>query len=174
MSQLIRYLTLHVNSYFTTIGPKLAAIINNPNDNYINSFLNESETNLSVFDPVTHIELHDLLMNLDVNKSSNIDKINSRLFKCCLLSTVPQVLHLFNVTLSTCLIPDDWKIASITLVFKSGHRKYVSNYRPISLLPVVGKLLEKLIHNRIYEFLHETEFFCDNQCGFRPGRGTND
>lgn len=164
----------YVNNYFTEIGPKLAAKVTNPNSDYIDSLATGSDIRIDFFEPITEVELTDFIKKIDVCKGSNILYINATLFRCCLLCTIPQVLYLFNLVLSTCLIPDDWKIANITPIFKSGNKKLISNYRPISLLPVIGKLFEKLLHNRIYDFLSETSLFNDNQCGFRPGRGVND
>lgn len=63
---------------------------------------------------------------------------------------------------------------SCTLLFKAGDKKAVNNYRPISLLPAIVKILEKLIHKQLYCFLDETHFFTDRQYGFRPKLSTTD
>lgn len=165
-----------VNDYFTTIGQKLAEEIVLDNTDYIRSFTEQHDIpNIKKsFDPITRIELHDVIKNIDVKKSSNIHNIDSKLLKCCLLATQTHVLFLFNLMLITCKIPDEWKQACVTPIFKSGDRHKVCNYRPISVLPLMGKIFEKLLHTRIYDFLLETNFFSDNQGGFRPGMGVND
>lgn len=164
------------NQYFTSVGKKLAECITLDNTDYIKSFLKEDNDQdiLLNFLPITRIELHDVIMNIDISKSSNIKNINSRLFKCCLLATIPQVLFLFNLTLATCKFPDEWKVASVTPIFKSGDRHKISNYRPISILPLIGKIFEKLLHSRIYDHLLDNDFLSPNQGGFRPGMGIND
>lgn len=166
----------YVNQYFTSIGKKLADCITLDNTDYINNVLiaDEGIEMISKFLPITRVELHDVIMNIDISKSSNIKNINSRLFKYCLLATLPHVLFLFNLILATCNIPDDWKAASVTPIFKSGDRHKISNYRPISILPLIGKIFEKLLHNRIYDHLCINNFLSPNQGGFRPGMGIND
>lgn len=59
-------------------------------------------------------------------------------------------------------------------LFKTGSKKLVSNYRPISLLPLISKLIEKIIHRRVYHYLNINNILTPSQCGFRPGLGTND
>lgn len=73
--------------------------------------------------------------------------------------------------LTSCNIPADWKIASVSPIFKPGDCKKISNYRLTSILPLISKIIEKLLHTRIYAFL---VFFGNNQTGFRPRMGVND
>lgn len=112
-----------VNEYFTTIGQKLAEEITFDNSDYIDSFKTCDVPNiLRSFDPIMRTELHDVIKNIDVNKGSNIQNIDSKLFKCCLLATQNQVYYIFNLILNTCMIPDEWKWACVTPIFKSGDR----------------------------------------------------
>lgn len=83
-------------------------------------------------------------------------------------------MNLFNLILDTGTFPDLWKVACIVPLHKGGCKKVVNNYRPISLLPIMGKLLEKALHRRIYRYLEKIDFFADEQCGFRPNLGTED
>lgn len=69
---------------------------------------------------------------------------------------------------------DKWKVATITPLFKAGNKKSVSNYQPISLLPVISKIMEKLIYPQLYSHLRDTKFFAEEQNGFRPNRDTTD
>ena len=66
------------------------------------------------------------------------------------------------------LFPDIWKKSNIVSVCKRGDKKIIYNYRPISLLPICGKILEKVLLNSIYEFLEENNLLCEHQSGFRP------
>ena len=65
-----------------------------------------------------------------------------------------------------------WKIPNITPIFKKGNKQLVENYRPISLLPICGKVLEKLIFNQMYAYLQSNSLITNNQSGFRPGDST--
>ena len=62
-----------------------------------------------------------------------------------------------------------WKLANVTPIFKKENKQLVKNYRPISLLPICGKILEKLIFNSLYFYLSSNNLITANQSGFRPG-----
>lgn len=134
----------YANGYFTSLGPNLAGCIKLDNTSYVNSFWSKASSVMKPkFELVTRIELHDLITKIHTSKSSNIKHINSKLFKCCLLFTITHLLYLFNLTITTCKIPDDRKIASVTPIFKPRNKHRISNYRLISLLRLIGKLFEK-------------------------------
>ena len=62
-----------------------------------------------------------------------------------------------------------WKHANVTPIFKKGDKQLIKNYRPISLLPICGKILEKVIFNNLYSYLHTNNLITKNQSGFCPG-----
>ena len=73
---------------------------------------------------------------------------------------------LFNTSIETSQFPDSWKVARITPIFKDGDRTEKSNYRPISVLPVISKLFEKLAFNQLYQYMKENGLFTCEQSGF--------
>ena len=79
---------------------------------------------------------------------------------------------LFNLSFSSGIFPDKLKIAKILPVFKKGSKLECSNYRPISLLSNLDKVIEKLMRKRLMEFLNEQKIFYCKQCGFRKGFST--
>ena len=79
---------------------------------------------------------------------------------------------LFNFSLSTGKVPSLWKQVNVTPVFKKNDPSDVSNYRPISLFNTIGKVLEKIIHKYIYNFLKEHQVITTLQSGFIPGDST--
>lgn len=85
-----------------------------------------------------------------------------------------EINETFSLVLTTGKFPDKWKIACVIPLHKGGNKTAVHNYRPISLLPLVGKLMEKIMHRRIYKFLDTNNFFAKEECGFRPKIGTED
>ena len=74
--------------------------------------------------------------------------------------------------LYTSIYPDMWKLANVTPIFKKGDKQLIKNYRPISFLPICGKILEKLIFNQLYSYLNTNNLITKNQSGFRPGNST--
>ena len=76
------------------------------------------------------------------------------------------------MSLSRAIFPDEWKIAKVVPLYKGGNREDVSNYRPVSLLPLPGKLLEKIVHKRISQFWDDNNFLTKEQGGFRKGFST--
>ena len=81
--------------------------------------------------------------------------------------------HIFNLSFSTGQHPDILKISKTIPIYKKGSRLSVSNYRPISLLSNLNKILEKLVHNRVYKFLEDFQCIYSLQFGFRKKHSTN-
>ena len=81
--------------------------------------------------------------------------------------------HIFNLSISTGICPDFLKIAKVNPVFKKDNPHEITNYRPISILPSISKILEKIIYNRLYKFLDTFHFLNLNQYGFRKGHSTD-
>ena len=71
------------------------------------------------------------------------------------------------------IVPDDLKIAKIVPIFKSDDKRTVSNYRPISILPVFSKILERLIYNRLLDFINKFDILSNGQYGFRKNISTS-
>ena len=115
-------------------------------------------------------EILSLLLNLDVTKSSGPDGISSRILKECARELAPSLTYLFNISLSTGELPDDWKKANVVPVHKSGERILAENYRPVSLTSVVVKTLERVVHKHIMNFLIDQQLLSENQHGFRRYR----
>ena len=73
---------------------------------------------------------------------------------------------MFNISIETSRFPDSWKVARVTPIFKDGDRADKSNYRPISVLPVISRLFEKLVTNQLYQYMNDNGHFSCGQSGF--------
>jgi hypothetical protein len=109
-----------------------------------------------------------VLNNLNPNKASGPDKIHIRLLKECACSITPSLTYLFNKSLHTGDLPTEWKLSNIIPLHKKGDKNYVENYRPISLMCVVGKVLKRCIYNRLVD--HVWKLISDCQHGFVRGK----
>ena len=91
----------------------------------------------------TEEEVYDMLRTLDVSKSNGHDDISARMLKETALSMTSIVTQLFNISIKLGELPDEWKVARVSPIPKSGKSSDPTNYRPISLLSILSKLLEK-------------------------------
>ena len=98
------------------------------------------------------------------------DGISPKLLKNCALALYQPLHHLFSSSLLQNYLPSEWRTHLIKPIFKSGNRNSVRNYRPISLLSVVSKVLESLVYNGIVDFV--TNSISVHQFGFLRGRST--
>ena len=112
------------------------------------------------------------IRNLNPNKAHGCDDISIRMLKICNDSIVLPLRHIFTKCLEFQTFPTLWKRANILPIHKKQSRQLIKNYRPISLLPVCGKIFEKLIFDYIYEHLCNSSLITPNQSGFRPGDST--
>ena len=119
-------------------------------------------------------EILGLCKNINTNYTSAVDYLSSRILKDAFLVLVDKLVICFNLSFSIGNCPDAWKLAKITTRHKGGQKNQINNYRPISLLPLPGKLKEKIFHNRISSYLEENKLLNPEQNGFRPNHSTKD
>ena len=116
--------------------------------------------------------MHKRYVALNFSKSFGDDGISNYFLKLALPFIEDSLVYLFNTSFETSLFPDPWKIARVSPIFKDGDKTEKSNYRPISVLPVVSRLFEKLVFNQLYQYLNDNCFINSNQSGFRELHST--
>lgn len=160
MTEFLNDCFVSIGKSFVSIGKSLAEKCNFNNSDYLEQYRMPKTANvLNEWEVVTEIEVEVLIENMGVSKNSNIDKISAFLLKECLLCSLSEVTYLFNCVLLSGTYPDNWKLATVIPLYKGGDRLGTSNYRPISLLSALGKLMEKLIHRRVFRYLDSFKFF---------------
>lgn len=117
--------------------------------------------------PVTLSEVHSLIQALDVKKSAGIDDISVATIMYCGDSIVPALTEIFNDCLKTGCYPQGMKTARVTPIHKTGAKDSVNIYRPISVLPVLNNIFERIIYNRLLDFLERHKVLYCYQYGFR-------
>ena len=111
---------------------------------------------------------------MNVKKSSGIDNISTGVLKDFLIGRKDEFLHILNLSISGGIFPTKWKEAKIAPIPKVSNPAEVGDLRPISLLPITGKILEKCVHRQANEFLEHHNLITEKQSGFRKKRSTQD
>ena len=124
------------------------------------------------FKQVQVIEVFKNLKNLNRKKSIGLDDLPPGLFKDAASVITRPLTHIINLSLSTGIVPGDWKKGKIVPIYKSGSIKNVDNYRPITILPIASKILEKCVHSQVLNHLEDNKLLSDAQFGYRPHRST--
>ena len=113
-----------------------------------------------------------LIQSLPPNKASGLDGISAKLLKEAGPIVSASLTYIINQSLTSGIFPDDWKVARITPIHKDDIKTNPNNYRPISVLPIVSKLIERVVFNQLYDFLMRHDLLADAQSGFRPCHST--
>ena len=166
----------YMNTFFCSIGSNKLCdkeildrySVYNSNDVDYNSMCMEFE-----FIEVNWKCVKKVVNDIDIHKSSSVEHLNSKILKDAFIVLILQLTHLFNCSLGTNLFPDEWKLGKIIPIPKTKERHYVTNWRPISLLALPGKLLEKLVHKQLFAHLKYNKLLSDKQHGFTSGRSTS-
>ena len=111
-------------------------------------------------------------LKLYIGKATRLDKIPNRLLKIAANVVAPSLTGIFNQSLVTGIFPSDWKMAKVSPIFKNGSKSDLNNYRPISVIPTVAKIFEKIIYDQLYQYLNENGLLNSGQSGFRSLHST--
>jgi retron-type reverse transcriptase len=115
----------------------------------------------------------DQICNFSNSKSPGLDGFHVRLLKLAAPVICKSLAYICNLSLYTATFPHDWKRAKVTPIYKDGDKYDVCNYRPISVLPVISKILERAVHDQLYDYLTKFDVLNSNQSGFRKSHSTN-
>ena len=162
----------YMNNHFAGVGKKLFSQFNN--DAQLNDYIymyniegSEDEILFSIED------VQKVVKEIDIHKGSGIDYLPSFILKDVFEVIISQLVYLFNKSMSTGIFPDSWAIATITPIPKAGNKHIANNWRPISIIPLIGKMMEKLCNSLLRLHLDTHNLLCDEQYGFRPKRSTS-
>ena len=154
--------------YYANVGKNLSD--NTPPSKMgLDFYLNKISLNKkSIFlQPTDSLELSKIIRNLKNKTSSGYDGISNNIIKELEATLVGPLEIIINMSLQTGIFPKQMKHADIVPLFKGGNEQVVGNYRPISLLIALSKILEKVVYGRVYNFLNDTNQIYKSQYGFR-------
>ena len=159
------------NNFFVNIGPNLAKNISNNTDDPI-SFMSPQTPGSMFINPVNVTELSEIILLLN-NSSPGWDGLDTNIIKKSSGLIVHPLVYVINLCIEQGIFPKELKIAKIIPIYKSSDKQLITNYRPISVLPVFSKLFERVLHNRLLSFVDCKNIIYDYQFGFRRNHGTN-
>ena len=161
-----------LNEHFVTIGTKPAAKFQSVSRGFSNIFKSASKQNNHLnnfsFTRVSESFVFNQLKALKTNKGIGLDKISSRLLKDSAQCITPVLTRLFNRSVDSSIFPAVWKQGKVTAFFKSGDKSECNNYRPITDLLTVSKILERAVHQQLYGYLTKSNILTLKQFGFCP------
>ena len=159
-----------LNESFNEIGPKLASDLSQSSRSP-ESYLLPCKSRFQIQNVTIH-EVFKSLSKLKTSKSIGYDGIPNKLLKDASDIIAPSLVHIFNASIMTGIFPNDLKVAIISPIHKSGCKTQCNNYRPISVLSAVAKILESLISKQLETYLEENGVITEHQAGFRRQHST--
>jgi len=161
--------------YYSELGKSLSDKITsagNIKDPMIN-MKNKVEQNCFLF-PTSALEIEKFIRSLKVKDSRGYDEISNRILKKIYPGIINALDILFNMSLQQGFFPENMKLAVVKPLYKGKSKTEIINYRPISLLPVISKILEKIVNVRFVKFFVKHKVLYEGQYGFRENRSTTD
>ena len=158
---------------FFEVGPNLDKLI--PNSNLLwnaNVYLPPRIPHSLLLYPSTPNEISDIISSLEDSKSSGPSTISIKILKIADNHISCTFSDICNISFNEGIFPDINKIAKVIPIYKDGSMKDINNYRPISLLPIFSKIMEKIVAVRLNNFLELHSVIFPNQFGFRAGCST--
>ena len=165
------------NNFFTNIPKKLHKNLPRMNnkcrmEKCLEFVKNKKINSNFLFEPTSVEEVSEIIKYFRKKSSTGLDNISPIVLKHFPLNIILCFVHIFNLSMSQGKFIKCFKYAKVVPIHKDKSRLDMGNYRPISLLPVASKILEKIIHRRLYNFLSQNNFFNENQFGYRSNHST--
>ena len=159
------------NAYFVNIG------IDSANETDLNiadciTNMKGSYTHSLFLKPIEQYEILDIVRCMENWKSPGHDDLDSTILKQIIDVIVLPLQYIFNLSFESGKVPKSFKLAKVIPIFKKGQPNEFGNYRPISVLPVLSKILERLFYVRFYSYLEKNKILSHVQYGFRTGHST--
>ena len=151
---------------FHKIRPSLDSQIQDTSSKYTD--YNTPAEQIFILTEISSREIFKLIQKIPGNKASGLDNISARLLKEAATVVTHSLTYIINISITTGIFPNSWKIAKVTPIFKEDAKTDPNNYRPISVLPVVSKLIEIIVFKQLYEYLYSNHLLTESQSGFRP------
>ena len=155
-----------LNNYFSTIGEKLSRDIPQNSKNF-EDYLKESILTSFSFRLVDTPEVVKIIKNFKPKTSTGDDNISSKILKLASAALAEPIKIMINQSLTTGIFPTRYKLAKVIPLLKKPNNNNLDNFRPISLLSSVSKVIEKCVFNQIIAYFEVNKLLCESQYGYR-------
>ena len=164
--------------FFSNIATNLASKLPAPTNKFGNHFVSSFYKKLNIksnfnFTLTTQQTVLKILKDIKTYKAPGIDNVKGMFLRDGANILAAPIAQLCNLSMSTTAFPSECKTAKLKPLFKKGSRTDPKNYRPISLLPLISKIIEKVVHEQTNEFLNEKNIIFKFQSGFRSNHSTS-
>ena len=134
-------------------------------------YIKGNYANSLFFAPVSSADVEEIILTLR-NKPGNINTFSTSVLKRIRRKVSHVLCHIFNLSSRTGIFPDCFKLARVTPIPKGGDSTNAGNYRPISVLPILSKIFEKVVYKQLYTYFEQNNILYKHQYGFRRHRST--
>ena len=162
------------NRHFANVGPRIAAELTAGGAPTLPPRPPTVTTASLTLRPVTLPELSRAMRDLSSSKAVAHDGIPLHVIRQCFSVLGPHILHLCNTPIVTCTYPSSWKLALIVPIHKSGRVDVANSFRPISILPALSKICEKLVCSQVSHYLFTHHLLSSSQYAYHPCHSTED
>ena len=161
------------NKFFTRIGRDIADLVE-PTSKEPSDYIPLPETPHPTLrlDNISQQQIVDIISAMETKSSTDANGISTKILKYIKYQLSEPLSHLFTLSVTTGVFPSKLKISRTIPIFKTGEHSCCDNYRPISLLSSISKILEKVVANNLVNHLELNNLLYDNQYGFLRGRST--
>ena len=171
-SLLKRIISLQRNyKYLTNVGPILASKVKNTSKSF-DDFLFPVQKKMEHKD-LTFEEFEKTFKSVKHNKAAGHDDIDSNVIIKVYDEISYPLFMIFHSSFNEGIFPEQLKVAKVSPIFKVGNIEEIGNYRPISVLPIFSKVLERIMYNRTYQYFKENDMFFPKQFGFQVNNSTH-
>ena len=165
------------NNFFSTVGKKIHDNVHSSktrlrNDSF-KKYLHCNVADSLFFSPITNSDVLKVVLTLDINKSAGYDGFDTKVVISSIDSIVSPLCNIFNASIEKGIFPSALKIAKVLPIFKNGNKALLNNYRPVSILSIFSKMLEKIIYDKLISFIQKHNILYRRQFGFRKGFSTS-
>ena len=158
-------------NFFTKIDKTVSESVPSPTTSFHSHLQDRSSVNVFM-QPTDIYEIKNVVTNLKTKCTVGFDSSSTKLIQQTIREITIPLRHIINQSFVTGVVPENLKVAKVIPIYKSGNKNVFNNYRPISILPALSKIMENIVCNRLVNYLEKYNILYKHQYGFRSKHST--